>query len=250
MDSRPKLDGLPLATAVAALYAGWMSLLWIVTGFAYDQPTAVDQLLLSVGLLPLIAILLLVQRFASLPAAGVPVPGRARWMALAGVASFGLPLFGLPFAIRLSEEPLDRAHFALTLVGCLLVGVGEELAFRRIALEALLRRLSVPIAVAVDGALFGMLHLANLAAGRRPQDVAIQVGITTILGTVLAWTYLFARRNLALVMLLHGVFDFGLAGAAVTQYGGNPIGHPILGAQIAAAVVLWGAGLKWLRKAT
>jgi uncharacterized protein len=241
----PTARSASLAVLVAAVYTGGMGLIWLATGYHYDEPTRADEIGLSAGLLPLIGVVAMLGWRAGLwRPRPTPTPG-SRAFALIGALGLLFPIPGFALALLRSVTPVDWTHLALTLVACLLVGVGEELAYRGVALNALLRSRTVPAAVAVSTVLFALLHTSNVVAGRDLESVLIQIGITTVLGSIFAWTYLFSGRNLALVMALHGGYDFGFGGAAATPYGENPLTFWTLGVLGVVAVTLAVAGVRW-----
>jgi membrane protease YdiL (CAAX protease family) len=237
-----------LAVATAVLYTTGMSVIWIVSRYRYDDPSAADDAALSLGLAPLILVVAWLARRAGLPG---PRPPASRWprLAFVGLLCLLVPLPGFPLAIALGAG-LTAHHavrIALSLVASLLVGVGEELAYRGIVLNALLQRYSAPAAVALSSVLFALLHTCNLLAGREPAAVLFQVILTAATGSIFAWTYLLTGRNLALVMLLHGLYDFGLAAADATPYGANPLTLLNLVVIAATTVALAIGGVRWSR---
>ncbi len=244
--------GLPLAALFSLLYTGAMALVWLATGYVYDEPSAADERALTFALLPLLALTALVCRLTRLPDPRTP----PRWgLAAIGVLGLLTPVWGLiPVAWVVFREgspyasmPVAWGHLGWSLTACLLVGVVEELAYRGVVLGALLRKREVAPSAAIGSVLFALLHLSNVFAGRSFDSVVVQVGITLVTGWVFTWTYLLSGKNLPLVMLVHGLYDFGFSAAAASPFGENPFTFLNMGVVAALALGLGVVGSRSVR---
>ena len=99
----------------------------------------------------------------------------------------------------------------------LLVGIGEEIAFRQVLFGALLKRSAqqgrtVVGAVLVSALAFSALHAVNVLGGESVRKVAIQMVLTFLAGILFAVLYLQTKSLLALI-LFHWLWD------AVTFFG-------------------------------
>lgn len=104
----------------------------------------------------------------------------------------------------------DGAFFAASIV-LLLVGFTEELATRGLLLVGLRSRLSEVWVWFLTSALFGLMHLANVASGQAIGPTLQQVALAFGAGTIF---YILRRVTGSLVwaMVLHGLWDFSTFG--------------------------------------
>lgn len=101
------------------------------------------------------------------------------WRALGFTAPVNLRLLAYPsasvaFGFLVGFQDVGASHVLLAVALVLLVALGEEAAFRGVFLHALRPR-GVWYAVLVSSAMFGLMHLPNLAMGAPPVSVALQV---------------------------------------------------------------------------
>ncbi len=94
------------------------------------------------------------------------------------------------------------------LIASIFIGLNEELAFRGFSVNGFARRLPVFWAVVAAAVIFGLCHSTNIFSGSAPGKVAIQVVLTTFMGLMFGWLYIFSGRNLLLVALVHAIHDF------------------------------------------
>ena len=144
-------------------------------------------------------------------------------------------LAGVGDAVIHRQAAVDWRLIASLVLGTMLVGIGEEAAFRGLAFNGLAEQFSVPIAVVLSSVLFGFLHSVNVLAGVKPAAAAVQVAYTAILGMLIAWLYVLSGRNLVLVMVWHFVWDFAQMSTPVIS--GKPNRFALIGA-LAAVVAL------------
>lgn len=124
----------------------------------------------------------------------------------------------------------DAGLILIVLVGTLLVGIGEETAYRGIVLNALAARMSLPWAVVISSVLFGLMHSVNVIL--QPVGSTIgQVITTSLIGLYLGFTYVLSGGNLVLVVVLHWLWDFALIAGEVTA-------EPVTGLLGAATVLI------------
>lgn len=225
--------GVALALVAAVIYMAGMSAAWLVGSHDYSETA-----LLLRDVIPVLLVLVLV------------MAALAAWSGLTIHRTFGVGRFGMValipvvviligFAIAASSGVLDRGLLLTSLVGTALVGIGEEIAYRGIGLNALASRMSVPWAVAASSVLFGLLHATNVLV-QPVGTTAIQIVMTTCIGLFLGWTYVLTGGNLVLVMVIHWLWDFALIGSQVTVQGVNPLGGPatlfVLGVAVATTI--------------
>ena len=130
-----------------------------------------------------------------------------------------LPILALASgAARVTGTPWEIFFFAMQ---SLMIGIFEEAAFRGVLLLVLLekRRSSTKEifwTTALSAAVFGGVHLLNLAAGAGFGPTIMQVGYSFLIGGMCG-IVLLKTRNLWLCALLHAIFDF--CGFLVPQLG-------------------------------
>jgi membrane protease YdiL (CAAX protease family) len=238
----PDLTALPgplLAVLAAVVYTAGMAVAWKITHYDYEAEAA--RLIRSIipVLVVLVALMLLTIRLTGLDVFGAPV---WNWKVLVGFAPPVIAVAGLIVAVARRKDA-DWRLVAGVLLGTLLVGIGEEAAYRGIAFNGLAEHFSVPLAVLLSSVLFGLLHSVNVLAGLSRAAVVRQIVTTTLLGALIAWVYVFSGRNLVLVMAWHFLYDFSLIAAPPVS--GKPNRIAVVGALagLAALVVLSVAGV-------
>ncbi len=128
------------------------------------------------------------------------------------VAINNLPIIGLLTgdAVILHGTPQSWTWYALM---CLSIGLFEEFAFRGVILLMFAERRhrtrkGLFISIILTSAVFGLIHLVNLAMGAGIGGVIRQIGYSFLIGAMCA-VVLFKTRNLWLCVFLHAAFDFG-----------------------------------------
>ena len=125
-----------------------------------------------------------------------------------------LPLAGMTLYYWASNGSLSAA-FALPLATTLLVGIGEELMFRRFLFDGLLRRgQSFIAALLLSAFLFSLLHSVNVLAGLPFRQMLVQLGTTFLAGLFYALLYDYTK-NIFLMIALHWLWDYLLLSGAV-----------------------------------
>lgn len=233
-----RMAGWPLAILVTAVYSVGMAGVWIMTSAQYsDTANLVRQAIPYLAILVLLMVI--VWRVV-----GQTVQGNRQWSwaALWFVVPVAVLVVGGAYGLATASSVSPGAVFAV-LAGTLLVGIGEELAFRGLALSAIAGRHGLIVAVFGSSVLFGIMHGVNVLAGSPVQGVVVQVVLTSITGIAFGWTYVLTGRNLALVMVLHWLYDFALIAVLEPAASGasNPVASfiplPVLIAAIALSVV-------------
>lgn len=115
------------------------------------------------------------------------------------------PALTVVFGYTMGFRELPLATILLALASVVLAGVVEELAFRGVLLSRLISRGIWP-AVAISSALFGLMHLTNLALGSPWYSVLLQVMFAGMAGTGYAAMRL-RTGSLWPPMILHAAFD-------------------------------------------
>jgi membrane protease YdiL (CAAX protease family) len=134
---------------------------------------------------------------------GRPRPGTLRLLWLPG-------LYLLLTAALLATTGLPPAGFMLiVLVNMLLVGLSEELMFRGFLYSGLRDRLSLWPAAILTSALFGMVHVLNVAVTGHLRLALLQSVSAAMLGLLLLALRL-RMGSLWPAILLHAFWNFGL----------------------------------------
>lgn len=128
--------------------------------------------------------------------------GHVRWRLLAVPAAVVLA----PFLGGTKDPGVDAT--SVIIVGYLATGIYEELWFRGLVLNAVASWRPVRAAL-LSSALFGLVHLSNIAFGANPAVTAAQVAGAACFGVGLAALRLRGTPMWPLV-ILHAVSDIGL----------------------------------------
>ncbi len=203
----PRLGAWPMALAAAAFYTAGMAVVWQFAAHDYDQTA---QLLRDV-LLVLAVLVLLTLTLAWWSGLTIHRSNRLGWFGF--VALLPVLLMLATFLTSASSGFDDRGLIVVVLIGTALVGIGEETAFRGIVLNSLARSISLPWAVVVSSILFGLMHSVNVLLQPVGSTLA-QVAVTSLIGLFLGWTYVLSGGNLALVVVVHWLWDFALIAGA------------------------------------
>ncbi len=104
------------------------------------------------------------------------------------------------------------AHWFWFSLECLAIGLFEEAAFRGVILlmfaeKRFHTRKGLFASIILTSAVFGLVHLVNLAMGAGVGAVLQQIGYSFLIGAMCS-VVLFKTHNLWLCVLLHAVFDF------------------------------------------
>ncbi len=104
---------------------------------------------------------------------------------------------------------------------CFAISLFEETAFRGVILPMFAERRyrtrgGLFLSIVLTSAVFGLVHLVNLALGASPIGVLMQIGYSFLIGAMCS-VVLLKTHNLWLCVLLHAVFDFG--GKAIDRLG-------------------------------
>jgi len=238
----PEVSGVALAVAASVIYTAGMAIAWRRSSYSYSDETA--KLVRSI--IPVLAVLSALAVAAYLVAGtGAPLQATYSWWALLGLAPATIMVAGLMIAFRSRGDlEVDWPLFWGSFGGALLVGIGEEVTFRGLALGGLSQQFAIPAAVALSCVLFGLLHSVNFLAGQSAGATAAQVLVTAVLGLIFAWTYVLSGGNLVLVIVLHCLYDFSLFAAPVVWGKSNPLAVWAGACGVAVAVALTVVGLQ------
>lgn len=209
--------GVGLAVAVWAIYTAGMALAWLVTDNDYAETAEVLKDIWWVLLILVVAMWVIVR----LSGLQVQRSWRLGWLSLVLIVPVGLALLGavLLFAV----DGADWTIVLIVLATTMLVGIGEETAFRGIVLNSLATRLPVAGAVFVSAILFGLMHSVN-AIIQPVGSTIVQVVVTGLYGVIFGFVYVTSGGNLVLVIVLHWLYDFSLIAPMATKEGENPFG--------------------------
>ena len=127
------------------------------------------------------------------------------------VAINNFPLIGLATGNAYVTDPIGGV--LLVAAYCLAIGMFEEFAFRGLFYLMILdgRRSSTKQifwTTAISSAVFGLVHLVNLAIGASPGATLLQVGYSFLIGGMCA-IVLLKTANIWYCVLLHFVYDLG-----------------------------------------
>jgi len=241
--SRVIRPGWALAIAAWAIYTFGMAMAWLVTDNSYDDTAEVLRDMWWV-----LAILIVIM-FALVRLSGLRVhrSWRLGWPSLLLIVPVAISLVGV--VVPITEPGTEWTLVWVALFGTLLVGIGEETAFRGIVLNSIATRTSVVVAVLASGVLFGLMHSVN-AMIAPVGDTVTQVIVTSVTGITFGVIYVASGGNLVLVICLHWLYDFALIGPLATTAGENTMGVVapfFLLANVAALVILFVRyrGLRW-----
>ncbi len=112
-------------------------------------------------------------------------------------------------AYIIHTEPVYWILFALE---CLAIGLFEEAAFRGVILLMFAERRyktrqGLFFSLILTSAVFGLVHLANIAVGAGVGAVIRQIGYSFLIGAMCS-VVLLKTRNIWLCVLLHAIYDF------------------------------------------
>lgn len=127
------------------------------------------------------------------------------------VAINNFPLIGLATGNAYVTDPIGGV--LIVVAYCLAIGMFEEFAFRGLFYLMILdgRRSSTKqifLTTAISSAVFGLVHLVNLAIGVSPGATLLQVGYSFLIGGMCA-IVLLKTANIWYCVLLHVVYDLG-----------------------------------------
>lgn len=115
------------------------------------------------------------------------------------------PVLTVVFGYLAGFREMNLAYLLTALAVVVLVAFGEEMAFRGILLKALLPR-GIWQAVLISSALFGLMHLVNLALGAPWQAVMLQLLFSSMGGVGFAAITL-RTNSLWPAIILHAFYD-------------------------------------------
>lgn len=230
-ERKSRIPGPAAALLAAVVYTAGMAVNWMVTEESYATETA-SLVRSSIPVLSMLVVAMFVlAHWLRIRVVG-DLRSRAWWVWPPVVAICLLPLATTIF-LATNAGATDWGLVLGVLVGTLLVGFGEETAYRGIALQGLAQRFSIPVAVILQAILFGLLHAVNGLAGAT--GVPAQVIQTMIPGLAFGWVYVFSGGNLVLVAVLHGLYDWGLIAAGIPEAPTNGV----LSAVAGIGVMVW-----------
>ena len=127
------------------------------------------------------------------------------------VAINNFPLIGLATGNAYVTDPIGGV--LIVVAYCLAIGMFEEFAFRGLFYLMILdgRRSSTKqifLTTAISSAVFGLVHLVNLAIGASPGATLLQVGYSFLIGGMCT-IVLLKTANIWYCVLLHFVYDLG-----------------------------------------
>ena len=220
--SNPTTERKPLSrkAALIALAVAAPLLLWLEFG----KPTfSADPLLSDLVNMTLPRLLGAVVFFALMLADGYRILSPVR--GLRPVGAF-LLLFLPPLAVVINNFPIpalitgdaqilphSTAVWVWFSLECLAISLFEEAAFRGVVFPMLAERRcktkqGLFISILLTSAVFGLLHIVNLAQGAGIGAVVRQIGYSFLIGAMCS-VVLIKTHNIWLCVLLHAVFDFG-----------------------------------------
>jgi membrane protease YdiL (CAAX protease family) len=175
----------------------------------------------AVKLIGALVLLLVLQRFGWLRAAGIAQPARWRpWLlALPAIVS-SLIVNQAAFFRGMGFHFPDPAHAGSVALNMMVDGGLQEIAFRGVLLYALIRvwggsKRGIVQSVIVSAALFGGLHILNVAArGRELPQTLLQIADTLLSGVYYAALVL-SGGNIWPVVLWHGLLNAAASARSV-----------------------------------
>lgn len=203
-----RLSGWPMALLMSVIYTAGMAAVWQFARHEYSE----TALLLRDVIVVLAVLVLITLAVAWWSGLRIHRSGRVGWFGFLAVVPVLLIL--ATFVASASSGFTDNGLIIYVLVGTLLVGIGEETAYRGVVLNALAARMSLPWAAVASAVLFGLMHSVNVFL--QPAGTTIgQVVTTSLIGLFFGFVYVLSGGNLILVVVLHWLWDFGLIAAQV-----------------------------------
>lgn len=150
-----------------------------------------------------------------------------------------IPLVAMSAFFVVTHGSTERA-FLIPLALTLLVGVGEEMTFRRILFAGLLKDMDFRRALLFSSIAFSLLHSVNVLAGVSFLNMLIQLVMTFLSGLFFGLMYYYTR-NIALLIIGHWLWDYLLLGGAVVKVSTIGVVMAVLTALelIITIVLLW-----------
>lgn len=199
---------------VALIYPGLMSILWLTTPHSYSEINLIlnDRWWFIAGIAFLMLILVKVSKLKVQFSQRI---NRSGWLMIFAV---GIVIAGGVNTLTTGE--VNWSLVIVTLLGTFFVGLGEELAYRGLILNALIEHMSVVRSVVVSSVLFGIMHSVNIL--KQPlNETVTQVVFTFLIGLAFGWVYVSTGGNLVLVVVLHWLYDAFLMIPISTSAGSN-----------------------------
>jgi membrane protease YdiL (CAAX protease family) len=187
----------------------WCSYLVVLTGIALAAKALWPHLMSGPGGLAPLQVALqslitaLVVPFAVMT--GWRTVGMMRWISKRDLAAMTFPVLTILFGFISGFREAEATTIVLAVASVALAGFSEELAFRGVFLR-LLRPRGVWPAVIISSAMFGLMHLSNLALGSPWYSVLLQVTFSAMAGFGYAAMRL-RTGSLWIPILLHTVYD-------------------------------------------
>lgn len=148
-----------------------------------------------------------------------------------------IPLVAMSAFFIVTHGNLDRA-FITPLAMTLLVGIAEEMTFRRILFVGLFKEMDFRRALLFSSIVFSLLHSVNVFAGLPFSQMLTQLVTTFLAGLFYGLMYHYTR-NIRLLIVGHWLWDYLLFGGAAEKI--PPIGVAMMAltaAQLIVTIVL------------
>lgn len=237
--ARKVRGGWGVALGIWVFYTAGMALIMAMTTQAYaDAHLLMDEVWWQVAILAVLTVL--IARWTHLR---MQRSLRITWFSLLLIIPVLVTIGGFVYSASIGGN--DWRLVAVATLGTLFVGIGEETAFRGVALNAVGERTTVFWAVVVSSVLFGTMHLSNLFSSPAG-SVVPQVVITSLVGLLFGWVYVSTRGNLILLIVLHWLYDAALVAGLATGFGVNWLGSlPALAIGLIAIISTVVMGLRY-----
>ena len=113
----------------------------------------------------------------------------------------------------------DSNSRSIVLIGIttLMVGFSEEVMFRGIIFNSLLKKYSKVKSVLISSLAFGLLHTVNIFAGLSFKEMIVQFVLTTIYGLLFALIFLRIKSIIPLI-IFHWLWDFIVISISIIGY--------------------------------
>ena len=135
------ISGPLLAVLAAVIYTSGMAIAWRITTFDYQTQTAQLVRAITPVLVILVALMLGLIWWSGLDVMGEPT---FNWWVAIGLIPPLIALAGVGDAVMHRQATVDWRLIASLVLGTMLVGIGEEAAFRGLAFNGLAEQFSVP----------------------------------------------------------------------------------------------------------
>lgn len=202
-----------IAVIAVAVYAALMALVWTATGTDYDTVAESTGSLFRGVVLPVTTAALFTALFTTWlgwwrPAIREETVIAAKWTLIVPVV---MALLALVNIVSIDFGAVTLSWIVTLVLGVALVGFGEELTTRGVALVGMRGRVSEVGAWLLTSLLFGLLHGINAFFGQSVPATIRQIVFAFLMASALYVTRM-VTGTLVVAMVIHAMWDLGSLG--------------------------------------